>query len=147
MSFLAQDRDGLLDVAARFHKRGTAIRETGVGPLAQFLYELCRDLHCWLLCTHPFFSLLIGNFLWCTSYKKARTESLGAGLAEFLPAQIALAFFLVVRRNSGFGRFRRGFHNALDEVALLLFVLFVCAGIDVFDAIHQCLIFRGLLIR
>src|SRR5207247_10153557 len=90
-SFLAQDRDGLLDVAARFHKRCASIRETGIGPLAQFLYELCRDLHCWLLCTHPFFSLLIGNFLLALfGYKTGRTESLGGVLTEFLPVHVLL---------------------------------------------------------
>jgi len=40
------------------------------------------------LCTHPFFSLLIGNFLLSSfAYKTARTDLLGAGLTEFLPAQ------------------------------------------------------------
>src|SRR6266481_6269047 len=54
LSFLSQNRDGFFNVAARFHQRGAAIRETGVGPLAQFLDELGWDLYCWLLCTHPF---------------------------------------------------------------------------------------------
>jgi hypothetical protein len=35
-----------------------------------------------------FFSSLIGNFFFTArSYKTARTESLGAGLTEFSPAQ------------------------------------------------------------
>src|SRR6267378_814080 len=63
---------------------------------------------------------------------------------------IALAFFLVVRRNGGFrrlGGFYGRFDNALDEVAFLLLVLFVRAGIDVLDAIYQRLVFRGFLFR
>jgi hypothetical protein len=49
---------------------------------------LCWDLHSWLLCAHPFFSSLIGNFLGSAfGYKTARTELLGAGLWDSLPAQ------------------------------------------------------------
>jgi hypothetical protein len=50
---------------------------------------LCWDLHSWLLCTHPFFSSL-GNFLVSAlACKTARTELLGAGLLNLLPAQSA----------------------------------------------------------
>jgi len=69
-------------------KRVATIVETRSGPLAQFLYELRRDLHRWLVVYSSFFSLLIGNFLFSAlSYKTARTESLGAGLTNFSPAQ------------------------------------------------------------
>src|ERR1700730_13038597 len=56
LAFLAQDADGFFDVAPGFHERRAAVTESRVGPLAQFFYELCWDLHSWLLCTHPFFS-------------------------------------------------------------------------------------------
>src|SRR5439155_15458179 len=91
LSFLSQDRDGFLVVASRFHKRGTAIRETGVRSLARFLYELCRDLHCWLLCTHPFFSLLIGNFLWCYWLQNGPHRIARRGPHKFPTRAIALS--------------------------------------------------------
>src|SRR6266704_3215715 len=147
LSFLSQDRDGLLDVAACFHERGAAIRETGIRPLAQFLYELCRDLHCWLLCTHPFFSLLSRTLLVdVVICEAARPEPLGAGPTKFPPKQFVLARFFV-GRNCCLRRLRRRFHNALHEVAFLFLVLFVRARIDVLDAVYQRLIFRRLLIR
>ncbi len=54
LALLAQHSDGFLFVAVRFHQRRSAIRETGVGQVAQFFDELCWDLHSWLLCAHPF---------------------------------------------------------------------------------------------
>src|SRR5579863_6540118 len=54
LPLLPQNLDGLLDVSACFHKRRAAIAESRARPLAQFLYKMCRYLHSWLLCTHPF---------------------------------------------------------------------------------------------
>src|SRR5262249_26283701 len=54
LPFLPKDADGLFDVATCFDERGATIGKTGVGALAKLLNELSWDLHCWLLCTHPF---------------------------------------------------------------------------------------------
>src|SRR5580704_10402533 len=57
LSLLAKDVDRLLDVGARLHERGAAIRETGSGPFAQFFHEVRWYLHGLRLCTHPFLLL------------------------------------------------------------------------------------------
>src|ERR1700676_155351 len=89
LSFLPQNLDSLVDHAVCFHERRAAIAEPRPGPLAQLLHKVRRYLHSLLLCAHLFFSSLIGNFLASAFvYKTARTESLGAGLRDFLPAQI-----------------------------------------------------------
>src|SRR6267378_5153283 len=61
LALLAQDADGFLNVAARFHERRAAVTEARVGPLAQFFHELCWDLHSWLLCTHLFLFALLDS--------------------------------------------------------------------------------------
>ena len=79
----------------------------------------------------------------------ARPEPLGAGLIETPTGAMCLALS-VVGRNSGLGSLSRlhgSFHNAFDEVAFLLLVPFVSAGINVLNAVHQRLIFGGFLFR
>src|SRR5579885_3008542 len=44
---------GLLEIAAGFHERGSAIGKARIRALAQLLDELRGNLNCWLLCAHP----------------------------------------------------------------------------------------------
>jgi len=129
---------------------GAAIRETAF-VLSRSSFTSCAGICTAGCCVLILFSLLlIGNFLLSSfAYKTARTDLLGAA-SQISTRAIALAFFLVVGRNGGFRRLGGldwRFDNALYEVAFLLFVLFVRAGIDVLDAVHQRLVFRGFLFR
>src|SRR5690348_6582023 len=54
-----------------------------------------------------------------------------------LPAAGSSLAYLFVRRHCSFRAFRRRFGRALHEVAFLLFVLFVRAGVHVFDTFDQ----------
>ena len=56
LALLAQDVDGLFDVAIGLDKRGAAIAEAGVGPLSEFLHELCWNFHDWFLVLILFYS-------------------------------------------------------------------------------------------
>src|SRR5579884_1373576 len=53
LPLLAQNANGLLEIAAGFHERGSAIGKARIRALAQLLDELRGNLNCWLLCAHP----------------------------------------------------------------------------------------------
>src|SRR5215470_16860272 len=77
--------------------------------------------------------------------RTARPRAFRGGPLEFPTLVLLGAFF--VGRHSGFRAFRLRFRSAFDEVAFLLFVLFVGAGVHVLDAFDDGLVFGGLLLR
>ena len=57
LALFAKHGDGFFDVSAGFNQSRTAIVETRVGAVPQFLYELGWNFHGCIRCTHPFLSL------------------------------------------------------------------------------------------
>src|SRR5258707_2691375 len=82
--------------------------------------------------------------LYTTACKTARSKSPRNGPGYFSTRRL-LSGFDVFRRNRSFYRHRDLFRGWFHEIAFLLFVLFVSAGVHVLDAIGQCLIRSGLL--
>src|SRR5262249_39468957 len=137
-----------------------------VSAVAQFLYQLGWNFNGCVWCAHSFFSLFptsaskIGGY---TSFDRRRRISgkycgaVTTPLLEKRPLQVTSerAAFLasvpaklclrVVGRYGGFRGDGRGFFGAFDEIAFLLFVLFVGAGVHVFDAVGQSLVRGGFL--
>src|SRR5260370_6096816 len=75
--------------------------------------------------------------------------AIALGLLKSYASAICLPGFLVGRNGCfcGLESFRRfGGHFAFDEIAFLLLVLLVGAGVDVLDAFHQNLVGSGLLV-
>ena len=68
LSFLAQDADGLFDVAFRFKQRFSTSGETRAGAVAQLFHELGRNVRI-ASCSHRFTRFLFDKFglcrLWC----------------------------------------------------------------------------------
>ena len=54
LALLAEDVDGLFDVAFGLDEGSAAIAEAGIGALSEFLHELSGNFHDWFTCTHPF---------------------------------------------------------------------------------------------
>ena len=54
LTLLAEDVDGLFDVAFGLDEGSAAITEAGIGALSEFLHELSGNFHDWFTCTHPY---------------------------------------------------------------------------------------------